>query len=67
MDAAARLADRLSEAARAPETIISGEREAFAAALENDLNTTHAIGVLQSIGGAPLRDLGSVLGLTFQN
>jgi L-cysteine:1D-myo-inositol 2-amino-2-deoxy-alpha-D-glucopyranoside ligase len=66
MDAAASLAQRLSVAAREPDMASGVERETFAAALSDDLNTPRAIGILQTISGGTLRDLGSVLGLTFR-
>ncbi len=67
MDAAARIAQRLSVAAREPDMASGVERETFAAALSDDLNTPRAIDILQTISGGTLRDLGSVLGLTFLN
>jgi cysteinyl-tRNA synthetase len=39
-------------------------REAFRAALADDLNTPRAIEVLESTAGATLRELAGVLGLT---
>ena len=67
MDAAARLAARLSAAAREPDIASGIERESFAAAVSDDLNTPRAIEVLQTVSGSTLRELGSVLGLTFQS
>jgi L-cysteine:1D-myo-inositol 2-amino-2-deoxy-alpha-D-glucopyranoside ligase len=67
MDAAAAVARRLSVAAREPDMASGVERETFAAALSDDLDTPRAIEILQSISGGTLRDLGSVLGLTFQS
>ncbi|MDQ6670528.1 MAG: cysteine--tRNA ligase [Chloroflexota bacterium] len=58
---------RLVEAARETDAAGagSGGREAFAAALEDDLNTPHAIEILQTVRGQTLRELGHVLGLKF--
>src|SRR5207244_9587253 len=66
MDAAARTAARLSVAARETDIASGIERETFAAALSDDLNTPRALEILQTLGGATLRELGGVLGLTFQ-
>jgi L-cysteine:1D-myo-inositol 2-amino-2-deoxy-alpha-D-glucopyranoside ligase len=66
MEAAARIERRLSVAAREPDRSSSVDRETFAAALSDDLNTPRAIEVLQSSSGSTLREMGSVLGLTFQ-
>jgi cysteinyl-tRNA synthetase len=57
----------LNVAAREPDMSNGAARETFAAALSDDLNTPRAIEILQSISGDTLRDLGSVLGLTFEN
>jgi L-cysteine:1D-myo-inositol 2-amino-2-deoxy-alpha-D-glucopyranoside ligase len=59
------LAGRLALAARSPDVCPPSAREAFAAALEDDLNTPRAISALESLAGAPLREFGAVLGLTF--
>jgi L-cysteine:1D-myo-inositol 2-amino-2-deoxy-alpha-D-glucopyranoside ligase len=67
LDAAARIAKHLQVAAREPDTASGVERETFAAALVDDLNTPRAIDILQTISGGTLRDLGSVLGLTFHD
>ncbi|MCA1648637.1 MAG: class I tRNA ligase family protein, partial [Chloroflexi bacterium] len=67
MDAAAKVAQRLSVAAREPDMTSGVERETFAAALSDDLDTPRAIEILQSISGGTLRDLGGVLGLTFHH
>jgi L-cysteine:1D-myo-inositol 2-amino-2-deoxy-alpha-D-glucopyranoside ligase len=65
VEAAASLADRLSLAAREPDHGGIAVREAFRAALEDDLNTPQAIEVLEQAAGDTLRDLGGVLGLQF--
>jgi L-cysteine:1D-myo-inositol 2-amino-2-deoxy-alpha-D-glucopyranoside ligase len=65
LDAAARVAQRLSAAAREPDMTSGMEREIFAATLQDDLNTPRAIEILQTISGGTLRDMGAVLGLTF--
>jgi L-cysteine:1D-myo-inositol 2-amino-2-deoxy-alpha-D-glucopyranoside ligase len=65
MESADQLAHRLGKAAREPDTTRGVERESFAAALADDLNTPRAIDVLQTTRGGTLRDLGSMLGLTF--
>ncbi|HEX8967538.1 MAG TPA: class I tRNA ligase family protein, partial [Chloroflexota bacterium] len=65
LDDAARLAERLATAARGPDSAPSAGREAFAAALADDLDTPRAIEALGHLGGATLRDLGGVLGLRF--
>ncbi len=65
LDAAARMAQRLSVAARETDLASGIEREKFAAALSDDLNTPSALEILQTLSGATLRELGSVLGLTF--
>jgi L-cysteine:1D-myo-inositol 2-amino-2-deoxy-alpha-D-glucopyranoside ligase len=65
LEAAATLAERLSLAAREPDGGGVAVRDAFRAALEDDLNAPRAIEVLESAAGATLRELGSVLGLQF--
>jgi len=60
---AARLAERLETAARAPDSAALDARERFAEALSHDLNTPAAIRVLERSSGATLRELGGVLGL----
>jgi L-cysteine:1D-myo-inositol 2-amino-2-deoxy-alpha-D-glucopyranoside ligase len=67
LKAAGSLAERLSLAARAPDYGPPSVREAFAEALSGDLDTPRAIDTLTSAAGAPLRELGAVLGLTFHN
>lgn len=67
LEAAAGAADRLALAARQPDYVSPSTRESFAAALEDDLDTPRAIDVLETASGAPLRELGQVLGLTFGN
>ena len=57
------LASALEHAARGPEPASSGVREAFAAALADDLNTPRAVAVLEHASGDTLRELGAVLGL----
>jgi L-cysteine:1D-myo-inositol 2-amino-2-deoxy-alpha-D-glucopyranoside ligase len=68
LEVAAGIARRLVEAAREPD--LPGERsagrEAFAAALTDDLNTPRALAILQTLKGETLRELGDVLGLTFE-
>jgi L-cysteine:1D-myo-inositol 2-amino-2-deoxy-alpha-D-glucopyranoside ligase len=59
------LAAHLSRAARSADQGGPSAREAFAAALEEDLDTPRAIGVLARTAGATLRELGGVLGLQF--
>jgi L-cysteine:1D-myo-inositol 2-amino-2-deoxy-alpha-D-glucopyranoside ligase len=66
MEAAGVLAHRLSEATHEPDPATTTAREAVAAALVDDLDTPQAINVLTSLTGETLRELGSVLGLTFQ-
>jgi L-cysteine:1D-myo-inositol 2-amino-2-deoxy-alpha-D-glucopyranoside ligase len=66
LEAAARVAARLSVAARETDLASGIERENFAAALSDDLNTPRAIEILQTLSGSTLRELGGVLGLTFQ-
>ncbi|HEV7662528.1 MAG TPA: cysteine--tRNA ligase [Chloroflexota bacterium] len=64
MDNAAALAERLALAAEQPDSAETGQKEAFAAALADDLNTPQTIEVLGTVSGEPLRHLASVLGLT---
>jgi L-cysteine:1D-myo-inositol 2-amino-2-deoxy-alpha-D-glucopyranoside ligase len=64
LDASASLAQRLSLAARAPDSGGTSERERFAAALEDDLDAPEAVDVLTTVSGTTLRELGSVLGLS---
>jgi L-cysteine:1D-myo-inositol 2-amino-2-deoxy-alpha-D-glucopyranoside ligase len=64
LDDAARFADRLERASRAPDSAGSSGREAFADALTDDLNTPRALEVLGTLSGDSLRKLGGVLGLT---
>ncbi len=60
--AAAGRADRLALAARQPDS--SGDaRDAFAAALQDDLDTPRALEALERASGTPLRELACVLGL----
>jgi L-cysteine:1D-myo-inositol 2-amino-2-deoxy-alpha-D-glucopyranoside ligase len=66
LEAADSLAERLALAARAPDYGAPSVREAFAEALSDDLDTPRAIDILTSAAGEPLRNLGAVLGLTFQ-
>ena len=61
LEAAASLSQRLARAARDPDR---DARDAFAAALEDDLDTPRALRALESAAGAPLRALGAVLGLS---
>jgi len=61
---AARLAQRLATAAREPDMASGRERETFAAALADDLDTPRAIDILSSISGGTLREFAAVLGLT---
>jgi L-cysteine:1D-myo-inositol 2-amino-2-deoxy-alpha-D-glucopyranoside ligase len=63
LDAAAGLAERLSLAAHASDSPETGQHAAFAAALADDLDTPRAIEVLTTVSGAPLRELGAVIGL----
>jgi L-cysteine:1D-myo-inositol 2-amino-2-deoxy-alpha-D-glucopyranoside ligase len=65
LDAAASLAQRLALAAAEPDTTDANAVQAFRAALEDDLNTPQAIDVLTRVSGQPLRELGAILGLTF--
>ena len=67
MDTAAQFAHRLNVAARETDLASGIERENFAAALSDDLNTPKALEILRTLSGATLRELGSVLGLTLQN
>jgi L-cysteine:1D-myo-inositol 2-amino-2-deoxy-alpha-D-glucopyranoside ligase len=68
LEVAAGLARRLVKAAHEADS--GGEqstaREAFMAALQDDLNTPRAIEILETETGGQLRELGSVLGLTFE-
>jgi L-cysteine:1D-myo-inositol 2-amino-2-deoxy-alpha-D-glucopyranoside ligase len=64
--AAADRARSLAAAARHPDQGGAAAREAFAAALSDDLNTPRAIEVLEGTGGATLRELGAVLGLMLE-
>lgn len=67
MDEAAVIAHRLALAAREPDLARGAdERAVFDAALEDDLDTPRAIKILQRVRGDTLRDLGRVLGLTFE-
>ena len=62
LDAAAGLAERLSSAAAEPDH--GGEACArVQAALADDLDTPRAVEALEEASGAPLRELGAVLGL----
>jgi L-cysteine:1D-myo-inositol 2-amino-2-deoxy-alpha-D-glucopyranoside ligase len=61
---AAAAAEHLSAAARAPDTSPADTKEAFAAALADDLDTPKAIATLHRASGTTLRTLASVLGLT---
>ncbi|HXG40287.1 MAG TPA: cysteine--tRNA ligase [Candidatus Limnocylindrales bacterium] len=54
--------DRLFEAAAGPDRD-DGAREAFRAALEDDLDTPAALDALERAGGSTLRELAGVLGL----
>jgi L-cysteine:1D-myo-inositol 2-amino-2-deoxy-alpha-D-glucopyranoside ligase len=65
LEAAEGAAERFSLAAQQPDHGGASVREAFRAALEDDLNTPRAIAVLEQAAGDTLRDLGSVLGLQF--
>jgi L-cysteine:1D-myo-inositol 2-amino-2-deoxy-alpha-D-glucopyranoside ligase len=69
LEVAAGIAQRLAHAAREPDLAgeRSSERQAFAAALQDDLNTPRAIVILQTLRGETLRQLGGVLGLTFES
>jgi L-cysteine:1D-myo-inositol 2-amino-2-deoxy-alpha-D-glucopyranoside ligase len=62
--AGAGLAARLSAAARAADTSSPDARDAFAAALADDLNTPKAIETLKRASGETLRGLAAVLGLS---
>jgi L-cysteine:1D-myo-inositol 2-amino-2-deoxy-alpha-D-glucopyranoside ligase len=63
LDEAGRLADRLEVAARAPDTSNGEARDAFIAALGDDLDTPRAIEILELASGDTLRDLSRALGL----
>jgi L-cysteine:1D-myo-inositol 2-amino-2-deoxy-alpha-D-glucopyranoside ligase len=63
LHAAAARAERLALAAAAPDHAADA-REAFAAALADDLDTPRAIEALERASGGPLRELAGVLGLT---
>jgi len=63
LDEAARLASRVETGARGPDTSATDTREAFDAALADDLNTPTAIDTLSRASGDTLRTLGGVLGL----
>jgi L-cysteine:1D-myo-inositol 2-amino-2-deoxy-alpha-D-glucopyranoside ligase len=65
LEAAAGMAGRLALAAAAADSADTGQRERFVEALNDDVNTPAAIEVLETVSGAPLRELGGVLGLTF--
>jgi hypothetical protein len=67
LDEAAARAQRLSLAAREPDSGGASVREAFAAALEDDLDTPRAADVLERASGESLRELGAVLGLTLSD
>jgi L-cysteine:1D-myo-inositol 2-amino-2-deoxy-alpha-D-glucopyranoside ligase len=62
---AASLAEGLAAAARAPDTTPADTRDAFAAALADDLDTPRAIEALRTASGQTLRELGAVLGLAW--
>ncbi|HTD78835.1 MAG TPA: cysteine--tRNA ligase [Chloroflexota bacterium] len=64
MKDAGRLAQRLATAAREPDIASGLERETFAAALGDDLDTPRAIEIMSSISGGTLREFAAVLGLT---
>jgi L-cysteine:1D-myo-inositol 2-amino-2-deoxy-alpha-D-glucopyranoside ligase len=65
LDAAAARAERLALAAAEPDHA-EDARQAFASALEDDLDTPRAIEALDRASGAPLRELASVLGLVLR-
>jgi L-cysteine:1D-myo-inositol 2-amino-2-deoxy-alpha-D-glucopyranoside ligase len=65
--AAASLAERFSLAAGEPDQGGASARDAFRAALEDDLNTPRALEVLDSTAGDTLRELGGILGLHFSH
>ncbi len=65
MEAAASLAERLALAARQPDHA-GDARDAFTAALQDDLDTPLALESLERASGAPLRELGGVLGLSLE-
>jgi L-cysteine:1D-myo-inositol 2-amino-2-deoxy-alpha-D-glucopyranoside ligase len=67
LDSYAELARRMAAVARQPDAGGVGARSDFAAALTDDLDTPRAIQILQGTSGATLRDLGTVLGLTFES
>jgi L-cysteine:1D-myo-inositol 2-amino-2-deoxy-alpha-D-glucopyranoside ligase len=67
LEAAASLAERLTFAAHRPASPAIGQREAFAEALGDDLQTSRAIEILTTLSGAPLRAMGAVLGLTLES
>jgi L-cysteine:1D-myo-inositol 2-amino-2-deoxy-alpha-D-glucopyranoside ligase len=67
LDASASLAQRLALAARAPDSGGAAERELFAEALEDDLDTPRAVDTLTTVSGSTLRELGAVLGLTLSD
>jgi L-cysteine:1D-myo-inositol 2-amino-2-deoxy-alpha-D-glucopyranoside ligase len=58
------LAERLSVAARAPDTSPPDTRDAFASALADDLDTPRAIEALTRASGDTLRTLAALLGIT---
>ena len=66
LDEAASLAENLEADAREPDTSPAIARDAFAAALEDDLDAPRAIAELERLSGATLRALGQVLGLQFR-
>jgi L-cysteine:1D-myo-inositol 2-amino-2-deoxy-alpha-D-glucopyranoside ligase len=63
MRASADAAAALEAAARQPDTSGGEARQAFAAALADDLNTPAAVEVLRRVSGSTLREFGGVLGL----
>jgi cysteinyl-tRNA synthetase len=63
LDEAARLASRLEAGAGRPDTSPTDTREAYSAALADDLNTPAAIDTLTRASGDTLRTLGGALGL----
>ena len=67
VEAAASLAERFSLAAREPDQGGASAREAFRAALKDDLNTPRALEVLERTAGNTLRELGGILGLQFSH
>ncbi|HEY0581541.1 MAG TPA: cysteine--tRNA ligase, partial [Chloroflexota bacterium] len=64
LENASALAERLALAAEQPDSADTGQHQAFADALSDDLDTPRAIEVLSTVSGQPLRDLAAVLGLT---